>query len=124
MTISQTDIDKLFSAEKEHGQDVAAKFKAFVQSLDEAVPNGISKTKFVNALHEASNWAHQALADAEFETRKLAHLRSKSGEKPVEQVAERQGTAPEPPLTNALDTKPVQPSTDATGDNGNVNPTS
>ena len=102
--ISQTDIDKLFSAEKEHGADVAEKFKAFVQSLDEAVPDGVSKTKLINALHEASGWAHNALNDAEQEARKLAHLRSKSGEKPAAQVAEAQGVPPEPPLPNALDT--------------------
>lgn len=105
--ISQTDLDKLFSAEKEHGADVAEKFKAFVQSLDEAIPDGVSKTKLINYLHEASGWAHNALNDAEQEARKLAHLRSKTGEKPAAQVAEGQGVAPEPPLPNALDTDPA-----------------
>lgn len=80
--LNTTELEAKFGAVKEHGQELASKFKAFVLELDSVVPNGVSKTKLVNALQEASNWGHNALAEAEQAARNLAHQRAKSGEKP------------------------------------------
>jgi hypothetical protein len=82
MTLSETEINNRFSAVKEHGEAVATSFKAFVKSLDDAIPAGVAKTKLVNALEEASGWAHHALAAAETEAKNLAHQKAKSGVKP------------------------------------------
>jgi hypothetical protein len=102
MTLSETEINQRFSALKEHGEEIAAAFKDFVKKLDAAVPNGVSKTKLVNALETASGWAHNALADAEQEARKLAHQASKSGVKPQNPVVTP------PASTTPTDTTPVQ----------------
>jgi hypothetical protein len=109
MTLSETEINQRFSALKEHGEEIAAAFKDFVKKLDAAVPNGVSKTKLVNALETASGWAHNALADAEQEARRLTHQASKSGVKPQNPVVTP--PAPSTPVQDAppADTTPVTP---------------
>jgi hypothetical protein len=90
--LSKTELDQKFSAAKDHGEEVAAKFKEFVLHLDGVLPDGLSKTKLMNKLEEASNWAHNALADAETAAKNLAHQRAKSGAKPA--TTEPQDAAP------------------------------
>lgn len=81
--LSSNEINQKFSALKDHGKDVEAKFKEFVQALDNAIPDGTAKQKLVNSLETASNWAHHALAEAEEKAQKAASTVAKSGEKPV-----------------------------------------
>lgn len=101
--LSKTEIDQKFSAVKEHGEEVASHFKDFVSKLDSLIPDVATKTKLVNALHEASGWAHTALADAETAAKNLAHQRAKSGEKPV--TTEPQ---PAPPAVTTTQEAPAQ----------------
>jgi peptidoglycan hydrolase CwlO-like protein len=103
--ISKTEIDQKFSAVKEHGEELAQHFKEFVQKLDGLLPDGVAKKQLVNSLQTASGWAHTALADGETELQKLSHQQAKSGEKAPGETSEAQGVAPDPALTNALDTK-------------------
>jgi hypothetical protein len=103
--LSKTEIDQKFSAVKEHGEEVAAKFKAFVKDLDDTLPDSVAKRQLFNTLEVASGWAHNVLSDAEQAAQKFAHQRAKSGEKAPGETSEAQGVAPDPALTNALDTK-------------------
>lgn len=105
--LSTTEINQKFSAVKEHGEEVAAKFKEFVQHLDSVLPDGVSKQKLVNALEEASGWAHTALADAEQAAKNALHQRAKSGEKPA--TTEPQSAPPvvPEPVTPVVETPPA-----------------
>lgn len=85
--LSPTEINQKFSALKTHGKDVEAAFKTFVQTLDNAIPDGTAKQKLVNSLETASNWAHHALTEAEEKAQKAASTVAKSGEKPAVQDA-------------------------------------
>lgn len=105
--LSTTEINTKFSAVKEHGEEVATAFKAFVTALDNAIPDGVAKTKLVNSLETASGWAHTALADGEAGLQKLAHLRAKSGAKPVETPPVVVPVAPVAPVTPVVETPPA-----------------
>lgn len=78
--LSKTEIDQKFSALKEHGEEVASEFKAFVTKLDGMLPDTVAKLKLVSALETASSWAHHALAEAETKALAATHQRLSSGE--------------------------------------------
>lgn len=112
MALSTTEIDQNFSAQQEHGQEVASHFKEFVKSLDEKLPDNLAKRKFLVALQEASNWAHTALADAEQAAKNALHQRAKSGEKPSTDAPSTQTTTTTSTAisdTPPADTTPSEP---------------
>jgi hypothetical protein len=82
--LSKAEIDQKFSAVKQHGEEIAEKFKAFVQDLDKSLTDGVAKKNLFNDLERASGWAHTALEDAKNAAKNLSHQREKSGVKPVD----------------------------------------
>ena len=105
MALSQADLDKLFSAEKEHGVEVATAFKAFVSSLDAAIPDGMEKNSILAHLRRASDLSHSALDRFEQMAKNALHQRAKSGEKPVTAPSAVQPPAEVP----TQDAPPVEP---------------
>lgn len=81
--LSKTEIDQKFSAVKEHGEEVAAKFKEFVSALDALIPDGMEKNSILAHLRRASDQSHSALDRVEQVAKNALHQRAKSGEKPT-----------------------------------------